>query len=584
MASLAGQSIGHYRVIKELGKGGMAIVYKALDTRLEREVALKVILPGREQSGNFQKRFALEAKTQARLNHANIVKVLDFGELDDMPFLVMEYQPGGTLKERLGAPLQWREAAGLLAPIASALEYIHLQGTIHRDVKPANILFSQSGNSMLSDFGITKILDAEETEELTATGIGIGTPEYMAPEQGQGLDVDFRSDIYSLGVVFYELVTGRKPFSADTPMMILHKQITDPLIPPRQFVPQLPLEVEQVLMKALAKKPENRYQATADFATDLQRIAKGEEFLLCGETTELVTEEVTVDDWASRKKSWTPWLLSGAGILGMGIILLAVVIGGIFLLKGKGGNPSSPLSLPYFDSSPTSVPWAQEQDFAGIQATTESIQFPTIFNPTIPQQNTSTPSPNLYYPIPDCAASRIHLGDSVFVSFEGGDNAIRSSSDLHSSTNKIEIAVTGDVLTITGNPQCSYNWIVWPIMSTKTGAIGWTPESDGKSFWLVPITTWQVCSGSPRSRLHVGNTAFVGMFPALSNKVRNGAGTSYSEIGRIGPGEYIAIEEGPSCADGYVWWKILSQNNGLTGWTAEGDSSNFWLVPVIQRH
>jgi len=275
MTNLIGQSLGRYHILEQLGEGGMATVYKAFDTRLERNVAVKVILPQKQQSEKFLKRFEREAKALAQLSHPNIVKVLDYGEHEGMPYLVMEYLPGGTLKQKLGQPIPWQEAARSLAPITRALEYAHQQKIVHRDVKPSNILLTQSGEPMLSDFGVAKILEAEETVDLTGTGVGVGTPEYMAPEQGMGKVVDYRADIYALGVVFYELVTGRKPYRADTPMAVMLKKMTDPLPRPSQFVRDLPEAVENVLLKALARQPADRYLDMSLFAEALDKLAQG---------------------------------------------------------------------------------------------------------------------------------------------------------------------------------------------------------------------------------------------------------------------------------------------------------------------
>jgi serine/threonine protein kinase len=273
MASLIGKSLGRYQIVEQLGAGGMATVYKAFDTSLERYVAIKVIRTDQVDEPQFIARFQREARALAQLSHPNIVKVLDYGNFEGSPFLVMEYLPGGTLKELLKkSPVSWSKGAQLLAPIARALEYAHQQNIIHRDVKPANFLITQNGLPMLSDFGIAKIVGGSG-EQITGTGVGIGTPEYMSPEQAMGRGVDARSDIYSLGIVFYEMSTGRRPFEADTPIAVVVKQINDPLPPPRSFISTLPDAVEQVLLKALAKDPDHRFQNMGQFATALEKIA-----------------------------------------------------------------------------------------------------------------------------------------------------------------------------------------------------------------------------------------------------------------------------------------------------------------------
>jgi branched-chain amino acid transport system substrate-binding protein len=267
MTDISGLTIGRYRILHLLGAGGMATVYKALDVNLEREMAIKFI-----RSDSFPptrldeilKRFEREAKALARLSHPHIVKVYDYGEYQGAPYLVMEYQPGGTLKDRLGGPIPYLEAIDFLLPVARALAYAHRHGVLHRDIKPANILIDAENEPVLGDFGIAKLLETEDGATLTATGVGIGTPEYMAPEQGMGLVIDVRADIYALGVVLYELITGKKPFTADTPMQVVFKHVHEPLPDPRLIVPDLPQAVVDLVNKAMAKDPQQRYSTVVE--------------------------------------------------------------------------------------------------------------------------------------------------------------------------------------------------------------------------------------------------------------------------------------------------------------------------------
>ena len=273
--NIIGQSFGRYHILEQLGEGGMATVYRAYDTRLDADVAVKVIRRSAfapDQLEQVLKRFEREAKSLAKLSHANIVGVIDYGDYEGSPYLVMEYLPGGTLKQKMGQPMACREAARILLPIARALDFAHRKGMAHRDVKPSNILITADGDPMLTDFGIAKMLEAQEGFTLTGTGVGIGTPEYMAPEQWTG-QAGPSSDIYSLGVVFYEMLTGRKPYEADTPAAVLLKQASDPLPNPRDYVPDLPYQAEHVLLRALAKKPEDRFANMGEFATSLEALA-----------------------------------------------------------------------------------------------------------------------------------------------------------------------------------------------------------------------------------------------------------------------------------------------------------------------
>ncbi len=321
---MIGQSLGRYHILEQLGEGGMATVYKAFDTHVEREVAIKFIRSEKlkdQKADTVLKRFKREAQALAKLSHPNILTVLDYGEHEGQLYLVTEYLPGGSLKQELGKPMPWAEAAKLLTPIARALEYAHSQRILHRDVKPANILLSPSGLPVLADFGIAKLLEGEETTELTRADVGIGTPDYMAPEQGKG-KADHRSDVYSLGVVFYELVTGRKPYTADTPLAVLMMHATDPLPRPKQFVRDLPDSVERVIFKALAKKPEDRFQDVATFAVALENLAQRRKISL-GRVSR-------VSDADFRR------LRALVGLIAIGVGTL--IVGGVLVANGRGGK------------------------------------------------------------------------------------------------------------------------------------------------------------------------------------------------------------------------------------------------------
>ncbi len=218
MEDLTGKTVGQYQVQGLLGRGGMAAVYRAYQPSLDREVALKV-LSGALATPEFMERFQQEAKAIAKLNHPNILAVYDCGtapvEGSPVHYIAMQYVEGGTLKDKMGLPMDLETAGRIVSQVAEALACAHRQHIVHRDVKPSNILLAEGGRALLSDFGIAKVLDA--SEGLTRAGVGLGTPQYMSPEQAQGLPVDHRSDIYSLGIVLDEMLTCQPPFQGDTP-------------------------------------------------------------------------------------------------------------------------------------------------------------------------------------------------------------------------------------------------------------------------------------------------------------------------------------------------------------------------------
>ena len=268
------QYFGKYTVLQLLGQGGMAAVYLARHPDLDREVAIKVIHTHLSAEAGFAERFRREARLLASLRHPHIVQLFDFDMTADQPFMVMEYLAGDTLKERLAVqraqerPLSVDETLRLLMPLASALDYAHSHDLVHRDIKPANILFTAEGDPVLSDLGIAKMLS--ETAHLSMSGGIIGTPHYLSPEQAAGQPVVVHSDIYSFGVVVYEMVTGRVPFQGDTPTTVLLQHLNTPPPPPTQSNLDLHPPVQDAILRALAKRPEDRFASAEAFVHALQ--------------------------------------------------------------------------------------------------------------------------------------------------------------------------------------------------------------------------------------------------------------------------------------------------------------------------
>jgi hypothetical protein len=272
--ALRGQTLGQYQLMARLGRGGMATVYKAYQPSLDRYVAVKVLSTFLAQDPDFTDRFEQEAKAIAKLNHPNILPVHDYGQEGELIYIVMRYVDGGTLQDMmLGQSLDLDTAVEITAQMGGALDYAHQQGIVHRDVKPSNVLMADGNWALLSDFGLARIIGA--STRITKTGVGMGTPDYIAPEQARGANVDGRSDIYSLAIVLFEMLTGRVPFEGDSSLVVLYKHVTDPPPPPREINPDIPEAVERVVLKALAKDPIDRFQRVGDMVTALQQAVTG---------------------------------------------------------------------------------------------------------------------------------------------------------------------------------------------------------------------------------------------------------------------------------------------------------------------
>jgi serine/threonine protein kinase len=274
MASLIGQRLDQFQIIEQIGQGGMASVYRALDTRRQQEVAIKVLSPAIGGDRRFVRRFRREAGLVARLKHPNIVPVLAYGQAAGVIYLAMPLISGETLYDRMvKRHLTDAEAMRWMSEVGAALHFAHNQGIIHRDIKPSNIMIGPNDTAMLTDFGLARLVEGSNT--LTGSMM-MGTPAYVSPEQGKGAQLDGRSDEYSLGVIMYQIATGRLPFEGESPMATVIMHIEEPVPRPRRFNPGLSPVVERVILKSLAKDPQDRFPTVADQVEAYRNAISGE--------------------------------------------------------------------------------------------------------------------------------------------------------------------------------------------------------------------------------------------------------------------------------------------------------------------
>lgn len=383
MSSLIGRKLGQYEITGELGQGGMAKVYLGKQESIGREVAIKVLPPHPGLDEAFKKRFQLEAQTIGSLQNPNILPLYDYGTDGDILYLVMAYAEGGTLGDLIikGA-MDISETEKIVRSVASGLDYAHRKGVIHRDIKPGNILI-HDGHPLLADFGMVKMVAG--SSNLTGTAI-VGTPAYMAPEQGQGMEVDHRVDIYALGVMAYEMLTGRQLYTGDSPMQMIMKHIQDGIPDVRDARPELPAEMSDIMYKVLAKEPDDRYQSAKAFAeafsaalhqdneslVDIQR-----QFPIENEAvnmTSMATMQVGGQQPSTVviREGTSPWIIMG----GFGLIAVVIIVAA-FMLTNNQNNAAN-------------VPPATQAVVAATDAETEEpepTEVPVIVEPT------NTPQP-----------------------------------------------------------------------------------------------------------------------------------------------------------------------------------------------
>ena len=362
-----GRELGPYRLVEHVGRGGMGVVYKAYQATLARYVAVKVLPDDVAGDPSFRARFREEAISIAGLRHPNILAVFDYGEIDGGAYIVTEFIDGGTLDQQLGSALPSHYANDILRPIAAALDYAHSRGVIHRDVKPSNILLSRDGTPMLADFGLARMMAPDR--EVTSAGMVLGTPNYMAPEQAVG-SPEPASDQYALAVVAYEMLTGRVPYSAPTPMGVVIAHQTGPLPPPRSVNPDIPEDVEAALVKALDRDPKQRFASATAFVRALaQETPSGS--IVAPPPAPPAAEPLAA--FAAGAGGRRRWLIAG----GAGLLVLLLIAGVAAYALTRGTAPATTTG------TTKTVTWEQWKQITGIldvQPTSTQGQMMAIAN------------------------------------------------------------------------------------------------------------------------------------------------------------------------------------------------------------
>ncbi len=409
MLRLTGERIGNYEIIGLLGEGGMAVVYRARQINVQRDVAFKVIESRLANSPDFIKRFEREAHTIANLNHPHILKLFDFGQHENLIYLVMELQPGGSLAQwlRNEGALPPDQVARYVAQIGSALDYAHGRGIVHRDLKPQNVLLDEQMNAILTDFGIARIVG--DVTALTGSGMAMGTPAYMAPEQWHSADVDARTDLYALAAIAYELLTARTPFVADTPPAMMYKHLHELPPPLRELRPDLPDSLEQVLLMGMAKQPEERFQTAKEFVDAFQQAAGGKlpPTVKVSPSTKRSSTPRSGTPTLSHKKAAAAQGQNRLPLLFGGIILIAL-IGVLIFMIGRSGDGGIALSAPKSDSQAELAILPTET--ATETATPTHTATPTATHTPSPT-NTVTPSAT---PTPTATATATHTPSATY--------------------------------------------------------------------------------------------------------------------------------------------------------------------------
>ena len=483
---------GRYRLESKLGSGGMSTVYLALDEVLDRPVAVKLLHREISEEADQLERFRREARAAARLSHPNLVGVIDAGEDDGRPYIVFEYIEGRTLKRRISdeGPLPVDEAVAYAIEIGRGLTAAHARKLVHRDVKPQNVLIDPDGRAKVTDFGIARSL---EQKGMTATGRVLGTTDYVSPEQAMGEDVDERSDVYSLGVVLYEMLTGDVPFQAETQVGVAMKHVNEPMPDVQAKRPEVSAVVASVVDRATTKDSRDRYSTVAEMVRDLEQTLEVEAARRGGTSGEATS---VLDSVPKARRRLTgrrpPWLGIAMGAIGIALIAAAVIFGGEKLSNdNSGGGGSAEIRL--------SADAASEFDPEGDQRETGTERLAVDSNPT------GTAWSSEHYDTPDFGG----LKDGVGLAIEAGGTVTAKSMVIRSPTSGYD----AEIYESTGSPPSDLSGWGQPVANISDAGENETVTLPGKpaQSFLIWVTKLPSAKDDPgRYQMEISDVRLLG--------------------------------------------------------------------------
>ncbi len=511
--------IDRYRVADRIGTGGMARVYRGQDIKLDRDVAIKILHEHLADDSTFRARFEREAKFLASFNHPNIIQIFDYATIEHedrhLLYMVMTYLPGPNLKDIIEDNMQHnrlmprQQVLQIIEDIAAALAYAHQLGMVHRDIKPANILFDEAGRAVLTDFGIARMIVGSN---LTQEDVAVGTPAYMSPEQAAGEQVDGPTDIYALGIILYELLAGEPPFGDDGSLSVLLKHLSEP-VPPLTSYSHIDNEyLDRVIGKALAKRPEERYQVAPDMALDLARALRGEEPLTAGIVNESQSSRlpaITRPNTQEELPAKPPRQNSAVGILVAGLLVIATLVFGSFWLGNVGVNSG------LFSDSPMQT----EADDAGVssmvQGDEDAIESMTVNDNTFFTNdfNADDPFVGAYWPIGieedssrNGTLSR-ELGTNSTYNFTNSINNRAATTILEDFRYTTDIEITATMTLDASSPASTGYGIVFHYIDRANYGVFAVDGNGNFSIWYLEDRRWRELRALPENEDWTANDA-----------------------------------------------------------------------------